>query len=93
VGKIDETGHRDLVKQFMSFMSGNSKEIMTDIARRMNEASASQDYEQASVLRDDLAALERVLEKSVVVLPQPKLCSLRAEPKGIIGCCRRLSVI
>jgi excinuclease ABC subunit C len=53
----------------MSFMSGNSKEIMTDIARRMNEASSSQDYEQASVLRDDLAALERVLEKSVVVLP------------------------
>jgi excinuclease ABC subunit C len=69
VGKIDESGHRDLVKQLMSFMSGNSKEIMTDIARRMNEASASQDYEQASVLRDDLAALERVLEKSVVVLP------------------------
>ena len=69
VGKIDESGHRDLVKQFMSFMSGNSKEIMTDIARRMNEASSSQDYEQASVLRDDLAALERVLEKSVVVLP------------------------
>jgi excinuclease ABC subunit C len=69
VGKIDEAGHRELVKQLMSFMSGNSKEIMTDIARRMNEASASQDYEQASVLRDDLAALERVLEKSVVVLP------------------------
>lgn len=69
VGKIDESDHRDLVKKLMSFMSGNSKEIMTDIARRMNEASVSQDYEQASVLRDDLAALERVLEKSVVVLP------------------------
>ena len=69
VGKIDEAGHRELVKQFISFMSGNSKEIMTDIARRMNVASSSQDYEQASVLRDDLAALERVLEKSVVVLP------------------------
>ena len=69
VGKIDEAGHRELVKQFISFMSGNSKEIMTDIAARMNVASSSQDYEQASVLRDDLAALERVLEKSVVVLP------------------------
>ena len=69
VGKISEPDHRELVKQFISFMSGNSKEIMSDIARRMNEASAQQDYEQASVLRDDLAALERVLEKSVVVLP------------------------
>ena len=69
VGKISEPDHRELVKQFISFMSGNSKEIMSDISRRMNEASAQQDYEQASVLRDDLAALERVLEKSVVVLP------------------------
>lgn len=69
VGKISAQDHRELVKEFMSFMSGNSKEIMSDIASRMKLASQSQDYEQASVLRDDLAALERVLEKSVVVLP------------------------
>jgi len=69
VGKIDEAGHRDLVEQFISFMSGNSKQIMSGIAGRMKKASSAQDYEQASVLRDDLAALERVLEKSVVVLP------------------------
>ena len=69
VGKISAPDHRELVKGFMSFMSGNSKDIMSDIANRMKLASESQDYEQASVLRDDLAALERVLEKSVVVLP------------------------
>ena len=69
VGKISAPDHRELVKEFMSFMSGNSKVIMADIANRMKSASESQDYEQASVLRDDLAALERVLEKSVVVLP------------------------
>lgn len=69
VGKISPLDHRELVKQLMSFVSGNSRDIMTNIARRMSEASESQDYEQASVLRDDLAALERVLEKSVVVLP------------------------
>ena len=69
VGKISAPDHRELVKEFMSFMSGNSKDIMSDIANRMQLASQSQDYEQASVLRDDLAALESVLEKSVVVLP------------------------
>lgn len=69
VGKISAPDHRELVKEFMSFMSGNSKAIITDIATRMKSASQAQDYEQASVLRDDLAALERVLEKSVVVLP------------------------
>jgi len=69
VGKISAPDHRELVKEFMSFMSGNSKDIMSDITNRMKLASQSQDYEQASVLRDDLAALESVLEKSVVVLP------------------------
>ena len=69
VGKISAPDHRELVEEFTSFMSGNSKDIMSDIANRMKLASQSQDYEQASVLRDDLAALERVLEKSVVVLP------------------------
>ena len=69
VGKISAPDHRELVKEFMSFMSGNSKDIMSDIANRMKLASESQDYEQASVLRDDLAALDRVLEKSVAVLP------------------------
>lgn len=69
VGKISAPDHRELVKEFMSFMSGNSKAIISDISTRMKLASQAQDYEQASVLRDDLAALERVLEKSVVVLP------------------------
>ena len=35
----------------------------------MRAAAAAEDFERASVLRDDLAALQRVQEKSAVVLP------------------------
>ena len=69
VGRVTADEHREVVNSLMSFMSGNSKAIMADLAQRMQSASTAQDYEQASVLRDDLAALERVQEKSVVVLP------------------------
>ena len=69
VGRVSADEHREVVNSLMSFMSGNSKAIMADLAQRMQSASTAQDYEQASVLRDDLAALERVQEKSVVVLP------------------------
>ncbi|CAB4332330.1 unannotated protein [freshwater metagenome] len=69
VGRVSADEHREVVNSLMSFMSGNSKAIMADLAKRMQSASTAQDYEQASVLRDDLAALERVQEKSVVVLP------------------------
>ena len=67
VGKISEPDHRSLIDEFLSFMNGNHQGIIKDISTRMQEASERQDYEKASVLRDDLAALERVREKSAVV--------------------------
>jgi len=67
VGRIDEAQHRQIVQQLSTFMSGETKEIMRDISVRMKQASDIQDYERASVLRDDLAALEAINQKSAVV--------------------------
>lgn len=69
VGRINSEDHMTLVKSFMSFMSGQSREIIQNLTLRMSQAAAEQDYERASVLRDDLAALDRVREKSAVTLP------------------------
>ena len=69
VGNISAPDHQDLVKKFINFLSGNSNQMMVDIEARMKAASDAQDYEKASVLRDDLAALQRVQQKSAVVLP------------------------
>lgn len=68
VGRVNEAEHRATVKDLASFMAGNSAHVMRDLQARMKEAAEVQDYERASVLRDDLAALERVREKSAVVL-------------------------
>ena len=68
VGRVNEEEHRATVKELASFMAGNSAHVMRDLQTRMKEAAEVQDYERASVLRDDLAALERVREKSAVVL-------------------------
>ena len=67
VGRINESEHRKLVNDFMSFMNGNHSAVIKDIEIRMKSASDVQDYEKASVLRDDLIALEKVKEKSAVV--------------------------
>ncbi len=68
VGRISADEHRDLVDRFQSFLSGQSQEVMRSLTEQMQHASEQQDYERASVLRDDLQALERVREKSTVVL-------------------------
>lgn len=67
VGRINETEHRELINDFVSFMNGNHAAVMKDIEIRMKSASDLQDYEKAQVLRDDLFALEKVKEKSAVV--------------------------
>ena len=68
VDRISQAEHRKLTDKFIDFMSGNDTSHIKELQKRMHEASASQNYELAASLRDDIQALETVLEKSTVVL-------------------------
>ena len=68
VGRVSAEEHRAIVNDFMSFMGGQTTAFTRRIQKRMREASEAQEYELAARLRDDLAALNRVLEKQTVVL-------------------------
>jgi excinuclease ABC subunit C len=78
VGNISAEDHLKLVSDFKTFLNGNSNEIIVDVEKRMKSASDAQDYERASVLRDDLSALQRVQQKSAVVLPMDSNADLIA---------------
>lgn len=67
VGRVNSTEHKDIAKQFVDFMSGGDTKHVEVLRQRMYEASENQLYELAGRLRDDVGALERVLEKSTVV--------------------------
>ena len=68
VGRVSAEEHRAIVDDFMAFMGGQTAGFTRRIKTRMREASEAQEYELAARLRDDLAALNRVLEKQTVVL-------------------------
>jgi excinuclease ABC subunit C len=67
--KVTIEEHRAIVDQFATFMSSHDRSVITRMQRAMKEASAAFEYEQAAKLRDRVQALENVLEKSAVVLP------------------------
>jgi excinuclease ABC subunit C len=67
VGNVSAEEHRAIVRDFCSFLAGQTTTYTKRIERQMREASAAQDYETAARLRDDLRALERALEKQAVV--------------------------
>lgn len=70
VGRISKQDHKSIALNYASFMAGNDETFIADLNEKMVQASAKFDYESAAKFRDQLAALETVLEKNSVVLPE-----------------------
>ena len=56
VGRIDEGGYRELVRQAKDFLGGKSGAVQKEIESQMAAASANLDFESAAMLRDRLRA-------------------------------------
>ena len=69
VGRVDAARHRELAEEFCDFVGGQTQRFTKRLEREMRAASDQQEYERAARLRDDLAALNRAMEKNAVVLP------------------------
>ena len=69
VGRVSPDQHRLLAQDFCDFMAGDTARFVRRLQKRMRDAAADLDYEQAARLRDDIAALERATERNAVVLP------------------------
>ena len=67
VDRVDQTGHLDIAKELVAFMNGMDPKQVEILQDRMEKASEAQNYELAARLRDNIGALETVLEKSTVV--------------------------
>lgn len=68
VGRITPAAHRELAHDFCDFMAGDAAKFTRRLTQRMRDAAAELDFEQAGRLRDDIAALERAMERNAVVL-------------------------
>ena len=67
VGRVTPTDHLDIAKELVGFMNGMDPKQIEILQERMEAASEAQNYELAARLRDNIGALETVLEKSTVV--------------------------
>ncbi|WP_249696398.1 excinuclease ABC subunit UvrC [Stappia sp. WLB 29] len=59
-GEIDQEDYAGLVAEAKSFLSGRSQMVKKDLARQMEAASETLDFERAAVYRDRLAALSHI---------------------------------
>jgi excinuclease ABC subunit C len=66
--KVTLEEHRKMVNEFVSFMTSQDKTLINALTIEMKAAAEQQDYELAARRRDQIVALNAVLEKSAVVL-------------------------
>ena len=67
VQRVTPADHKQIAKQFIDFMAGGDLKHVELLRSKMQQASNDQQYELAAQYRDDVEALETVLEKSAVV--------------------------
>jgi len=67
IGAISREQYRELMEQIALFLEGRQGQILESLKRRMAAAAEALDFEQAALLRDQVAAVEAVIERQRVV--------------------------
>ncbi len=68
IGAIDQAGYRAMIGDLCRFLEGRSANVVERLQAEMAQASGALQYERAATLRDQLLAVERVVEQQKVVL-------------------------
>lgn len=62
-GKISERDYGALLKRVLAFLNGDSRELLSELTREMEQASARMEYERAALLRDKIADVRQLMEQ------------------------------
>lgn len=67
IGAVSREEYRAIIEQICLFLEGNTTTIVTDLQTKMKAAAEKLDFEEATRHRDQLQAIQRVVEHQKVV--------------------------
>jgi excinuclease ABC subunit C len=70
IGAMDQETYRAMIKDLCRFLSGHTEDIVARLKSEMEQASESLDFEKAAAIRDQLTAIEKVVEGHKLISPQ-----------------------
>ena len=70
VGEIQKDAYDELVADLVRFHEGDTDEVVAELERQMEQASAELEFELAAHLRDRLSAVRKAIEKQQMVFPK-----------------------
>lgn len=81
-GFIDKSAYGESIGEVVLFLEGKDKTLLRRFKKRMAEASANMEFEEAARLRDCIENIEKTLEKQ-------KVYASHVADSDVIGICRR----
>jgi len=75
IGAINQAGYRQMISDLMAFLGGHSENIVIRLRSEMEKASDEMHFEKAAALRDQLKAMETIMERQKVVFASDYLDS------------------
>ena len=67
IGKIDQANYRQMIDDLGQFLEGHTEPILSRLRLEMDQAAEQLLFERAATLRNQIQAIERVVEKQKVV--------------------------
>jgi excinuclease ABC subunit C len=68
IGAVSREEYDDVIKQVILFLEGKQELVIQDLKHKMEEASRQLQYEKAALLRDQIRAIENVVENQKIAV-------------------------
>jgi excinuclease ABC subunit C len=69
IGKVDQVNYRQMIDDLCEFLNGRTESIVSRLSTEMAQASVDLRFEKAAAIRDQLEAIEAIVERQRVVSP------------------------
>lgn len=83
---ISENDYNDIIRNIIMFLEGKQQTLIDRLREKMEKAAENLDFEWAAVLRNQILALEKVLEKQ-------KIVSADMSDKDVIAMARGFDIV
>ncbi len=67
IGAIGQSDYREMMDNLCAFLEGKTDPVIHRLKESMEKASDAMEYEQAATIRDQLNAIERVVERQKII--------------------------
>jgi len=67
IGKINQAEYRQMIGDLCKFLEGHTEPILQRLKNDMSLSSHKMDFEKATVLRDQIQAIEKVVERQKII--------------------------